>query len=51
MDEPFSQLNKEYTQSLLHLLTNTLSSSGIFIVSHQEIIGFEKIPLSQNSSL
>ncbi len=51
MDEPFSQLNKEYTQSLLDLLTNTLSSSGIFIVSHQEIVGFEKIPLPQDSSL
>ncbi|MFZ4116690.1 MAG: ABC transporter ATP-binding protein/permease [Chthoniobacterales bacterium] len=45
MDEPFSQLNKEYSKVLLQLLTSTLQNSGIFIVSHQEIPGFEKVYL------
>ena len=46
MDEPCSQLNKEYAQHLLLLLTSRLDTSGIFIISHQEMLGFEAISIS-----
>ncbi len=45
MDEPISQLHREYAQQLLQQLTSTLPQSAIFLISHQEIPGFEKIKL------
>jgi len=45
MDEPIAHLPKKCAESLLALLTNNLPQSGIFIVSHQEIDGFEKVVL------
>jgi putative ATP-binding cassette transporter len=45
MDEPIAHLPKKYADSLLCLLTKNLPHSGIFIVSHQELDGFEKVNL------
>ncbi len=47
MDEPISQLHKgdNGSRALLELLIKNLPNSGIFIVSHQEAYGFEKIIL------
>ncbi|MBX9742542.1 MAG: ATP-binding cassette domain-containing protein [Chthoniobacterales bacterium] len=46
MDEPIAQLHKESSIAIFKLVTKSLSKSGIFIVSHQEIEGFEKIKLT-----
>ncbi|MBX9976674.1 MAG: ATP-binding cassette domain-containing protein [Alphaproteobacteria bacterium] len=43
MDEPVAHLDKDYTESLITLLTQNLPHTGIFIVSHQEINGFERV--------
>lgn len=45
MDEPIAHLPKKCADSLLVLLTKNLPQSGIFIVSHQELDGFEEVDL------
>ncbi len=43
MDEPIAQLHKDASESIFDLVTKSLSQSGIFIVSHQKIAGFEEV--------
>ncbi|MBM3857591.1 MAG: ATP-binding cassette domain-containing protein [Verrucomicrobia bacterium] len=50
MDEPISQLHHNASIHLLELLSKQLPESGIFIVSHQEVAGFEKFLFHQNSA-
>ncbi len=48
MDEPISQLHHDAATHLFELLITQLRQSGLFIVSHKEISGFEKIIFSQS---
>lgn len=43
MDEPIAQLHKDASESIFDIVTKSLSQSGIFIISHQKISGFEEV--------
>lgn len=47
MDEPIAHLNKYYADLAFESPAKHLPRTGIFIVSHQEIARFEKIPLAE----